>query len=259
MKEFSWVDLGETYVATVQLGRAIIAPIDPYIGEKHYRYPGIDTDLYRVRLETLSGTLIADETLDFEGCKKWAQVNLPLLDLVFGKLGGCGNVLETLEMAQRLLSTETDAIYWLSIERIKKWMAQYTGQTYEIRAILLPEHPLFEFDWIEDGKQFYEETPYGRMVITETRDRTIIGGGIRHTAQIVHHSGAVLNGGSFIDFVEAEAEIKRRLRMFDLPHLELENVDFILDICEKILPLDTDPIHYARLGMLVTYIHYALD
>jgi len=111
MKTLKWVKVGNDYIAQVQPGKAIISPseLPPKKG-----WP------YIVRLETKSGDVVSQESFDLYGCKAWASVNLPLLDGVTGPLDDCGNVHETLEICQRLLSQEIDAIHWLRIEYIRK-------------------------------------------------------------------------------------------------------------------------------------------
>jgi hypothetical protein len=62
--------------------------------------------------------------------------------------------------------------------------------------------------------------------------------------------------------MEAEAELKKRVSEFGSPYIYealLDYLDFTLDVCAKLLPEDTDPIHYARLESLETVVHLSLD
>lgn len=62
--------------------------------------------------------------------------------------------------------------------------------------------------------------------------------------------------------MEAEQVLKKRLAKLDDPNVHpscLENIQFTLDICERILPQDADPIHYSRLSNLGMRIYFALD
>jgi hypothetical protein len=206
--------------------------------------------------------VVASAEYDLEGCKSWASVNLPLMDEVSGAFNDCGKVVETLDMCQHLLSTETDAVHWLRIEHIKAWMAEHTDQPYVAADIPLPKSSYDRLNWAGQGTESVADTPHGRAVIQEIREEGGIGSGIRHKARIMHRSGAELDCYSWPDFGEAKAAIRKQLNAMDKPDIcesHLDIVHFTLDICKRILPADADPIHYARLGMLGTRIHLALE
>jgi hypothetical protein len=252
VKEINWAQVGNQYIAELEHGSVVISPC----------YPPNHERPYGVQIKTASGEIVAVEAFDLEACKSWDQVNLPLMDQQSNKLYHCGNVVETLEICQGLLSPETDGEHWLRIEHIKEWIGEYIGQPYEIAALSLPQNSPNVLNWVEEGTKFYMDTPDGRLVIRETRDKRVVGGGIRHVAQIIHRSGAVLDCGSFIDFLDAETALKTQVAALSSPHIgeaHLDCVAFTLDICARLLPEYTDSIHYARLGNLETTIHLALD
>lgn len=252
MKEINWVQIGSNYIANLQYGRVVIVPNDSVL----------PFTPYTVRIEAKSGEIVATDSLDLESCKQWAAVNLPLMDQATGDFSDCGNVVETLDLCQQLLSLEVDASHWLRIEHVKKWVAKYSKRFYQIVEIPLSKPTHYELDWQENGSLFIAYTPHGQAVIEETRDKNIVGGGIRHKARLVHRTGAVLNCGSYIDFMEADKILKCRLPELDQPYIDeiyLDNLDFTFAICERLLPEDTDPIHYARLEILKMRIHLTLD
>jgi hypothetical protein len=257
MRDLPWTEAEENkYVAEMPCGRAIIEPFTP----------GVDDGRYIVQLELPSGEVIyrnTRETGDFEEVQGLAWVMLPLLDQVEGDLSECGRVVETLNLCQQYISRETDSIHWLRVEYIKEWLArEYTGETYKILKVQLPEYPPVEFNWLEDGHEYHIGTPYGRAIILETRMKGFVSGSIRHKAQIVHHTGAVLDCYSWVDFMEAEHAIKHRLDEIVFPDIFEEFLDYIhftLDICARLLPEDSDPIHDSRLASLGTLIHLHLD
>jgi hypothetical protein len=252
MKEICWIEVGNSHVAELQYGRLVISPTAPANPHRPYT----------ARIETSSGKMVAAAEYDLEGCKSWASVNLPLMDEVSGELGDCGKAVETLALCQHLLPTETDAAYWLRIEYIKLWMAKRTGQTYEVVDIPLPEFSYDSLNWVEQGTELIADTPHGRAVIHELQQKGVIGERSQHKARIIHRSGAKLDCYSWVDFAEAESAIKKQLKAMDRPDIcesHLDIMHFTLDVCKEILPVDADPIHYARLDMLGSRIHLALD
>jgi hypothetical protein len=66
----------------------------------------------------------------------------------------------------------------------------------------------------------------------------------------------------FVDFVDAERALKERLIELDNPRIDQTTLDymhFTLELCQRILPENTDPIHYGRLDALGTTIFFMLD
>lgn len=251
MKTLHWVESGNGYVANLQHGRVVIAPTDPPNPHRPYT----------VYIETASGEVVSTDSFDLESCKAWASANLTVMDRGSGVYGNFGNAFETLELCQQLLHKDTDTGHWLRIEHVKQWVAEDSGQTYQVVDIPLPDHPPYELNWIEDGTTFYADTPHGRAVIEEVRPKYTIGG-IRHEAKIVHHSGTVMPCHSWVDFMDAETAIRESLTKLDLPHVAewlLDCLDFTLDVCLRILPDETDPIHYVRLETLKMEMHLTLD
>jgi len=246
-----WVESDQGCRAELQYGSVIIAPT----------VPANPYQPYTARIETRSGKVVATGEYDFENCKVWAAVNLPLLDEVSGNLAECGNVLDTLALCQPLLSTDTDSVHWMRIEHIKAWIAHETKRVYTAIPILLSRRSYEALHWIDQGMTFIADTPHGQAVIEQIRDTHILGQ-ITHKARIRHHTGAELDVYSGPDFMEAEAAIKTQLMALDEPHLneaDLDILHFTLDICKRLLPSDSDPIHYARLDALGLAIHLALD
>jgi hypothetical protein len=250
MKEINWLKVGDGYVAQFPYGKLTILPIFP-----------VDLTRYVVRIESAAGKVITSSEFDLEGCKTWAAVNLPLLDGVSGEFGDCGKVQETLARCQQLLFSELDAVYWLWIDIIKAWMAARIGQPYTIKGMPRPRYSTDKLDWIEQDTEFVAETTYGRAIIRENRQVGVIGGGSRYAASIVHRSGASLDCFVWLDFVDAEQSIRKQLSAISKPSIDKEQLDtirFTFDICQRVLPVETDPIHFARLQMLETRLQRAL-
>lgn len=253
MKDLHWIEIGtKKFVAEMPFGRALIEP----------RNPPMYNNQYVLHLELPSGKNVLEGFYDFETAQTVAWVSLPLLDQVEGDLCECGLVTDTLNLCQGLISRERDAVHWLRIEHIKEWFARRVKQSYVRAKIPIPAYPPVAFDWKEDKDQFYVDTPHGRATITEIRNQSIIGGGIQHQAQIVHPTRASLNCYSWFDFMESEYAIKRTLDRMVHPQVYEEYLDFIdftLDICDRVLPNDAEPIHWSRLDALKSCIHLALD
>jgi len=149
-------------------------------------------------------------------------------------------------------------------------MANYTHQTYQVVEIPVPKHEPYQLHWQEVGNVFYAETPNGRVEIEETREhQRFLSGGvrIRHKVRIIHHTGVILDKhpllgfADFLDFVDAERALQKQLARLDDPTIHFNTLpcmDFTLEICQRLLSESTDPIHYARLGMLASRISLAL-
>lgn len=250
MREIQFEEIGNDYVAKLKYGIVIISPI-------HSR-----PELYSVRLESFAGEILAQEIFDYETCKVWARINLPVFDQATGEFSECGDVEETLAMCQQVLSIDTDAHHWMRIEHIKAWMADYIKEPYTIKDIPLSKHAADPLEWVDDGNIFYADNRHGRAVIQETRLKGIIGGGIRHKAKIVHSSGAKMDCYEWIDFMDAEIAIRRGLEELDDPTIDegqLNAMEFTVEVCKALFPVETDPIHYARLDALATRIFLVLD
>src|SRR5579859_4379257 len=156
--QLKWVEVGNDLVAELEVGKVVISPNE---AEDRVNRP------YTVEHIARSGDVVLRGSFDLYGCKEWAKANLPLLDQVTGRFDNCGNVLETLEMCQKLISQETDAIHWLRIEYIKKFMADRTEQPYQIVEIPYTEQKEYELTWLENGRISYAETRHGRVEVEE--------------------------------------------------------------------------------------------
>lgn len=251
MKELTWNETNHGYyIAETQHGRAIVEPASA-------------PDSYNVRLELHSGEVVYhQDNIDLELAQELGQLFQPYFDKRQGRFDECGFVEETLKLCQPLISKERDANHWQRIEYIKEWIARYEGQSYNIEEIPVPTMPPIDFNWIEDGSRFYADTMYGQAVIVEKRSKNTIGGSSRHEAHIRHHTGAILDCSWWIDFMEAEYAIKQNLKVLERPGIyesNLSTIDFTLDICQRMLPEDADPIHFARLHTLATTLHLILE
>ena len=250
-----WVEVSpDSYVAEMGYGRAIVQS----------RVHPDNTQLYAVRLELPDGSVVFDReevNPDLEHCLWAAFYKLPYLDQVEGYLKDCGLVFETLDWCEQALANEVDVIHKRRIESIKQWVSSHNMQPYELIDFPLPAQPSGAFEWTADGSEYHSDTPFGEAIISQNWDT---GGTDRvwYQAHIMHPTGAALDCGRWRNFLEAEHALKRALAELGDPGNNAEAlycIDFTFDVCSRLLPPETEPIHLARLSALNKRLHFTLE
>src|SRR5919199_1392873 len=113
-------------------------------------------------------------------------------------------------------------------------------------------------NWTYEGNAYATNTPYGKAVIIKRHNvpggaRVIGGSPETYIPQLVQSSGDVEVLGQFDDFETAEACLLGHLMDLDQPAGAIQNLEKLnetLALCERSLPPDSHPSHYARLHFI---------
>lgn len=248
MDKLNWVYQGQQFVLEMVHGKAIIVET---ADQAKARIIGADKNKYLPRLELNDGTVRVSSHFrqfdDFETAEAF------LLFHELAPLDSSDQLSETLQKCATLLMSFS--LHPSHLQRL-----QFVAETLELavpslRKILefsVEEPRTMNLRWQQNGSRVSLDTHYGIA--------TIIGKGELKTPykvgsegyepSIDHSTGVKLQGPRFYSFEAAEEWILAKLRQLDNPvggKMDVDNIIFTLEICIKLLPEDSDPIHYVRI------------
>lgn len=157
---------------------------------------------------------------------------------------------ETLDYCKTLLPENYPTAHRVRLELVREWIGQRSQHISMDGLDVLTDWQGYQINWARHGELFEAETPYGLIVIRDTDAGNFY-------IKLTDLTGVEYDNGEFSgashSFEEAEAAVRDMLAEVDNPDVEdihLSNLEFTLDICERLLPSDQVEPHRTRLSWL---------
>jgi len=122
----------------------------------------------------------------------------------------------------------------------------------------------YVFDWHIENNQYQAEVPpHGKALIFEEtvnpQSRFLLGYTTNYGIQIKDPTGITMSDiyAPLKDFNNAEERLRTVLNELENPFVDesyLVHLSFTLQICQRLLPPDTDLMQYVRLGYIENYL-----
>lgn len=254
LQDFPWNFSNSTYTLETEYGKAVIVEI-----ESSHEIMGGSRTIFLPRLEPIEGEQIESSQgfEDFESAEAW---------LIYGQLmdlDTTDQLLETLDYCFTLLQKDPNPeSHQKRIELIKTILitqdsVEHDTHVYQGKSKRSEQFHL-DWDWNEDGSVSKAITDYGQITIIEERSKKAGRfkiNHISHTAYIQHHSGIQEKSYPYFTFEDAEQWIIDRLIELDNPtgsEGDFDNLEFTLQICEKLMSEDANVMHLIRLKRIST-------
>ncbi len=247
MDGINWVQAEGKYVLHTPYGKASITEV-----ERPASSMNVTRSLqYLSRFDNLDGSVSQAEHLfdRFSDAEGWLLFGIVVeIDQPREDPSSVGRLISTLDFCQGLLPDDIHPSHFKRVELIK----QVLQGERPLDTGLIPPSAASHLDWQQQGNEYYADTDHGGAVIIETRDtrKWSSRGTIHHEPRIEHPIGVVITGPSSIDFEVSEAWIINKLNELNHPtggEADLDNLHYTLQICTKVLPEDSNPLHYLRL------------
>jgi hypothetical protein len=280
MDGINWTQVGDKYYLDTSYGRAHIS--EEQRDSESESIGGSGSHQFIARFEGSDGSIkeAKHPFYEFEHAEGWLLFGVVMgLDQPQDDLPSERRLFDTLDLCRQMLPASTPPSHFRRLELIKqvftrsrclKQIASEVGLdglrekvargewSFGDAPVILPRvtEPL---DWQQQDNECFVKTEYGKAVIIETRSsgKWVYSSSVSHTPCIEHSTGIVVKGSSSIDFETAERWILDKFNELDHPtggEADLENLQFTLHICAKMLPADSDPIHFIRLRWIETRI-----
>jgi len=187
-----------------------------------------------------------EEFDDIEAVENWVLFTLVDMEQSDSTDIAKQRMLTTLDKAAESIREHVHGSHIERLSRIRNWVID---RHIDIEVLLTPKKETLQtLEWDEiNSKTFSASTPHGKAVILEK-------GVTAHETWIEHNSGVKLKSfETFIDFLDAENWVQKALNHLDDPsvnEVNLDSINFTLEICQRLLPHNIDPLINARLEYL---------
>ncbi len=247
MDSINWVQTEGKYSLHTLYGEATITEVACPASSMNV----IGSPQYLPRFDHSDGDVSqAERPFDrFEDAEGWLLFGIVMeIDQPREDSSSVGRLISTLDFCQGLLPDDIHSSHFKRVELIKQILR---GEP-PLDTGLIPPSPTRHLDWQQQDDKYYANTDHGRAIIIETRDtrKWTSGGTAHHEPRIEHPTGIAITGPSSIDFEVSETWIINKLNELNHPvggEADLDNLHYTLQICAKVLPEDSNPLHYLRL------------
>lgn len=250
METLNWKFDGQKYSLETIYGKAIIKEV---VDKTKSRIIGADKNKYLPRLELEDGSVgkpsMFREFDDFESAESFLLYNelasFSSKDDLSQTLKYCADLLSREKLNPTHLQRLNFVAKALKLPGIKIAGIPETNDPKETENIV----------WQEIANGYSAVTQYGTAVIIEKHGVKTrrYGSSSSYRPLIKHSTGAKLRASHFQTFQAAADWIGQTLNQLDQPRggkIDVENVIFTLDICIKLLPEESDPIHFVRINVM---------
>ena len=219
---------------------------------------------YKPQIITLDDEVISSfpHGLDFDSAQAFIRANLIELDKHnINDADFTGNLITTLDMCIELLRGDDRKYHRMRLENIKRWLRDnYRAKMLE--PDVTNDWKNYAFDWEQTGNLYEADTVHGKATIQEVPDikSTInIRSATRYKLQIIDTTGVVYDDyfPPPLDFLEAERNMRNMLTYLEHTYVDEDDVisiTFTIEICQCLLPEDTDLMHFVRLSYIDYYL-----
>lgn len=227
------------------------------------------TKSYLPSILDLNGNVLASfpHGLEFETAENFIQANLIEVDkseddksIFHQKLAS------TLDMSIAFFTGDHRLYHRVRLENIKRWFLGQRRYSDMIQPTTY-EWGKHIFEWQQTHNRYTAQTLHGKAVIIETEpvqlSKFSVGKTSRFNLQIEDETGSILNDYFVpeIDFLSAEQRMRTVLSDLESPLVDeayLYCISFTLQICQHLLPNDTDLMQFVRLQFIDTYLNEVL-
>ncbi len=252
----NWDSVENSHIIILQQGKAVITE----------KQQGAKT-IYLPHVEDKQGNIIASFEPgfeDFETADGFIDANLIELDRIgVDQAEFQRKLTATLDYSISLLIEPNRVFHRKRLDSIKSWL---TNQPANYNTDDLPQTNWknYIFDWhIENNQYQVEVPPHGKALIVEEtvnpQSRFLLGYTTNYGIQIKDPTGITMSDiyAPLKDFNNAEERLRTVLNELENPFVDesyLEHLSFTLQICQRLLPPNTDLMEYVRLQFIETYL-----
>jgi len=245
----NWNRTDTEHVIVLQHGKAVIREDETSEGK-----------VYKPHIEDNHGNIVVrfDPGFDdFERADTFVSVNLIELDrnntdeATFRE-----KLVSALDACIGLLPQAERAFHRRRLENIQRWLLRQPANRDSIDAPST-DWDNYVFNWQQDGSSFHCDTPpHGKAIITEhSRAQT----SARYSIEIEDSIGIILKDyyTPSVDFQSVEARLREILSELEQPFVDevyLDQITFTLQICQRLLPKETDLMQMVRLQYIEGYL-----
>lgn len=147
----------------------------------------------------------------------------------------------------------------LRLQNIRNWILDHHSPQ-QLTHSDITDWDVFEFEWQGDDKGFFVDTKFGRVRIHENKPSGFaIGSASRHSITLTDNAGTILRDHMppAYDFKESERRVREILNDLEYPLIEethIDYVEFVMNICQDVLPDETDSMILVRLEHIKGWI-----
>lgn len=255
MDKPEWTRVDNDYVIIFREGRAVID----------------GSGLYNPRITDNAGKIIYEVEPGFEGFDDFetadaaARANFIELDKMGMDDGAYGQKLAPrIDDYINLLSEPSRIFHRARLKNIQEWLL---GEPQSDSPPPMTDWDTYTFDWKHQQNWYSCETLHGKVVIHEEPSKqdsaSLFEAPAKYKIRIEDTTGAVLPDFplEFSDFSSAEAMLREILSLLERPGVDEQQVvcvTFTLQICQRLLPPDGDPMDYVRLRYLDMWLGMSL-
>ncbi len=251
-----WVKSETAYAIEIKQGKAVIQE-----NERN------GSKLYVPKIEDKAGKLVASFEHgfdDFETANAFIHANLIELDRVgIDDTEFTNRLLSTLDICLPLLDEPNRAFHHRRIKNIKSWLS-HARMDFNLEDLPRTDWSAYDLKWTSDGDIYRADvSPHGMAFIqdksTAKPSKFKFGTAGNYHIQIKDNAGITFVDAfqNYVDFAAAEDRLREILSELEKPFVEeiyVEHLAFTLQICQQLLPANSELIHYIRLDYLKNYL-----